>query len=224
MRFRQHFQMKRKIQMTFDRDGILDLENLEVGLEGAVGTTDRLNARLGDMDRSISKMTHGIDRGLKQAIAGLAFEGDKLSTVLNGLAQSVVRSSYNAAISPVTKTISGAIAEGIEGFTQSAMGFGKGGAFSQGRVIPFAKGGVVNGPTNFAMRGATGLMGEAGPEAIMPLSRGADGSLGVKAAGGGRPINVTINVTSPDVDGFRRSQTQIAASMSRVLARAGRNQ
>ena len=210
--------------MTSDRDSIRDLEILDEELDGAVQTADRLNDRLGDMDRSISKMTRGIDRGMKDAIDSLAFEGDKLSSVLNGFAQSIARSSYNAAISPVTKHLSGAIARGIEGFTQSAMGFANGGAFSQGRVVPFAKGGVVNGPTTFPMRGATGLMGEAGPEAIMPLTRGADGRLGVQAAGGARPINVTINVTTPDVNGFRNSQGQIATQMSRVLARAGRNQ
>lgn len=210
--------------MTSHKDSIQDLEALEEGLDGAIGRTELMNDRLGDMDRSISKMSRGIDRGLKQAIDGLAFEGDKLSSVLSGLAQSIARSSYNAAISPVTKHLSGAIARGIEGFTQSAMGFADGGAFSQGRVIPFAKGGVVNGPTHFPMRGATGLMGEAGPEAIMPLSRGADGRLGVQAAGGGRPVNVTINVSTPDVDGFRKSQGQIATQMSRILARSGRNQ
>ncbi len=59
--------------------------------------------------------------------------------------------------------------------------FAKGGAFSGGNVVPFAKGGVVNSPTLFGMSGGTGLMGEAGPEAIMPLSRGSDGSLGVRA-------------------------------------------
>ena len=66
-------------------------------------------------------------------------------------------------------------------------------------------------------------MGEAGPEAIMPLSRGADGSLGVRMEGGGRPVSVVINVTTPDVEGFRRSQSQIAAQMGRALSRGQRN-
>jgi lambda family phage tail tape measure protein len=52
-------------------------------------------------------------------------------------------------------------------------------------VIPFARGGVVGSPTVFPMAGGrTGLMGEAGPEAIMPLKRGKDGKLGVQAQGG----------------------------------------
>jgi lambda family phage tail tape measure protein len=103
------------------------------------------------------------------------------------------------------------------------MPFEKGGAFAQGRVMPFAKGGVVAQATAFPMRGATGLMGEAGPEAIMPLARGADGRLGVQAAGSARPVTVVMNITTPDVQGFQRSQTQIAAQAQRMLARGQRN-
>jgi phage-related minor tail protein len=88
--------------------------------------------------------------------------------------------------------------------------------------MPFASGGIVSGPTMFPMRGGRGLMGEAGPEAIMPLARGPDGRLGVRSAGGGG-VNVTINVTTPDVAGFRKSQSQIAAEMGRLIAQGGRN-
>ncbi len=63
----------------------------------------------------------------------------------------------------------------------TAAGFADGGVFARGNVIPFARGGVVSRPTLFPI----GLMGEAGAEAIMPLSRGADGRLGVTSAGGG---------------------------------------
>ena len=59
-----------------------------------------------------------------------------------------------------------------------------GNAFNNGRVTAFASGGVVSSPTTFPMRGGSGLMGEAGPEAIMPLTR-VGGKLGVRSAGGG---------------------------------------
>lgn len=65
----------------------------------------------------------------------------------------------------------------------SLFGFAKGGVFSGGGVIPFANGGVVTRPTLFPMAGGrTGLMGEAGEEAIIPLRRGRDGRLGVTMA------------------------------------------
>ena len=72
-------------------------------------------------------------------------------------------------------------------------GSANGNVFNQGSIVPYANGGVVGGPTYFPMSGGkTGLMGEAGPEAIMPLKRGKDGKLGVAADGGG---GVTINQT-----------------------------
>lgn len=70
-----------------------------------------------------------------------------------------------------------------------------GNAFLGGNVIPFANGGVVNSPTFFPMTNGAGLMGEAGPEAIMPLKRGPDGKLGV-SGGGQTVINQTINVST----------------------------
>lgn len=71
-----------------------------------------------------------------------------------------------------------------------------GGAWQGGRQVEaFANGGIVSGPTLFGMSGGrAGLMGEAGPEAILPLRRGSDGKLGVAAQGGGG-LTVQNNVT-----------------------------
>ena len=67
-----------------------------------------------------------------------------------------------------------------------------------GPITAFATGGVVDRPTFFGYAGGrVGLMGEAGPEAVMPLTRGPDGKLGVKTHGnGGQSVNVTINAQS----------------------------
>ena len=85
---------------------------------------------------------------------------------------------------------------------KSFMGgfFADGGAFSGGSQIQaYADGGVVGSPTYFGMSGGkTGLMGEAGPEAILPLKRGANGKLGVQVEGngGGVTINQNINIST----------------------------
>ena len=66
-----------------------------------------------------------------------------------------------------------------------------GNAFINGRVQPFANGGVVSSPTMFPMSGnRTGLMGERGAEAIMPLKRTPSGQLGVQAQTSPATVNV----------------------------------
>lgn len=174
--------------------------------------------------REVGNLTSGISSGLRRAFDGLVFDGMKLSDALKGVARSMADTAFAIAMRPIEQALAGAVAQGVSGMVSGAMPFAMGGAFSQGRVMPFAKGGVVSQPTYFPMRGATGLMGEAGPGAIMPLRRGADGRLGVAGAGGGgRPVNVTFNISTPDVGGFQRSQSQIAASLGRMLARGERN-
>jgi phage-related minor tail protein len=105
-------------------------------------------------------------------------------------------------------------ASGVDGVTAStyssgvsdaavnlADGYALGGIFSSGNVIPFANGGAFQGsgvyssPSYFPMAGGrTGMLGEAGPEAVMPLVRGPSGSLGVKAhGGGGSPTPQVVN-------------------------------
>ncbi len=135
-------------------------------------------------------MASGFSGGLRRAFDGVVFDGMKLSDALKGVAKSMSETVFNTAMKPVQNAVGGFLANGLNNLLSSAMPFAKGGVFSQGQVMPFAKGGVVSQPTNFGMRQGTGLMGEAGPEAIMPLARGPDGRLGrairrVGAAGHG---------------------------------------
>jgi len=96
----------------------------------------------------------------------------------------------------------------------------KGGAFTHGYEIPFASGGVVTGPTSFAMGGGrTGLMGEAGAEAIMPLRRGRDGRLGVS---GGSPNIQIVNNTGVAADAsvnMQNDRMQIVLEAANMGAR-----
>lgn len=89
-----------------------------------------------------------------------------------------------------------------------------GNVFTGGNVVPFANGDVFATPTYFPMsNGQTGLLGEAGEEAIMPLSRGADGKLGVKASGAtgakATAANVQVNIiNNAGSDGYEASASQ----------------
>ncbi len=217
-----------------DFDGLDDLDNQVAGLESSLGNAasvtaafgkelDQMKRSLSDTGRDLGSLEKGISLGLRKAFDGLAFDGMKLSDALGSVARSMVGTAYKAAVRPVTEQVGGLVSTGVGSLVSGLLPFGKGGSFAQGRVMPFANGGVVNGPVSFPMRGGAGLMGEAGPEAIMPLARGADGRLGVRTQGGGSPVNVTMNISTPDVAGFQRSQGQIAAQMSRALGRGQRN-
>lgn len=203
------------------------LESSIGGTAGIVSAFDGELVRMKDSlvytGREVNSLTTGLGSGLRRAFEGLVFDGQRASDVLKGLGASLASTFFTAAFKPVQNALSGLISSGIQNAAGGFAPFAAGASFSQGRVMPFARGGIVSQATSFPMRGGRGLMGEAGPEAIMPLSRGADGRLGVSTAGGGRPMTVVMNVTTPDVQGFQRSQGQIAAQVSRALSHGQRN-
>jgi hypothetical protein len=182
----------------------------------------RVRAALAETGKDVVTLERGLSKGLRRAFDGVAFDGMKLSDALETVARSMIQTTYSAAIKPITNQVGGLLAQGVGSIVDGILPFANGGSFAQGRVMPFANGGVVSGPTTFPMRGGMGLMGEAGPEAIMPLARGPDGKLGVRGGGGGA-VTVVMNISTPDVQGFNRSQGQIAAQMSRALGRGNRN-
>lgn len=128
----------------------------------------------------------------EDAIAG----GKGLSDVLRGLEQDLMRIAARRLITePLFAALFGGEGSSGGGFfgslTKSFLGSAKGNAFSSS-IQPFAKGGVVNRPQVFPMARGVGLMGEAGPEAILPLQRDRNGRLGV--SGGGTPVQVSVHV------------------------------
>ncbi|MGF7160268.1 phage-related minor tail protein [Rhodoligotrophos appendicifer] len=169
--------------------------------------------------KEIGSLAHGFERSLTRAFTNAASGGKSLSEVLRGLVLSLSRQSLTSALKPLTQGLGQAFGAALGGLTANAQG----NAFSGGRLKAFADGGVVGSPTLFPMQGGVGLMGEAGAEAILPLARGRDGRLGVRSDGGGGPVQVTFNVTSPDVDGFRRAQGEIGVMLARALTRGRRN-
>lgn len=125
----------------------------------------------------------------------------------------------------------------VEGKTGEAEENAKGGVYGDGGYRAFAKGGaftnsIVDRPTffKFARGGGfgTGLMGEAGPEAIMPLKRGSDGTLGVSVSGQtGFAIQVVINNYSnekitaeekTDMDGQRKLEITVGAMINQHIS------
>lgn len=155
-----------------ESDGLDDfadqVDALEANLAQATSVAASFDTELRTIRRSLSAtgqdvktLERGLSRGLRKAFEGLVFDGDSLSETLDRMARTMMNTAYNAALRPVTDHFGGMIANGIGGLVQNILPFEQGGSFVQGRVMPFAKGGVVTGATTFPMRGGIGLMGEA---------------------------------------------------------------
>jgi len=122
----------------------------------------------------------------EDAIAG----GENFSNVLQGLAQDIERMLARRFITdPLMKGLDSLVINPLSDWLGGMVANADGGVYS-GAGISAYSGSIVSSPTIFPFAKGTGLMGEAGPEAILPLSRGSDGKLGV--SGGGN--NVTVNV------------------------------
>jgi phage-related minor tail protein len=176
-------------------------------------------ARLNDEMKLGAQLGRQFTGTLLGAFDGLAIKGRGLNDVLKGVTLSLSRMVVQAAFKPLERGIGQALASALSG----GVGYAKGAAFQGGVPVPFAKGGVIASPTTFPLaNGSTGLMGEAGAEAILPLTRGRDGRLGVAASGGGG-THVIVNIAASDVESFRRSEAQVAATLARAVSLGQRN-
>lgn len=190
---------------------------------------DDASSRLADLraldtlTQSLDKSTQAFGRSVTHAFSRGIVEGKRFEDVLRSVGRSMTDSLLKMALKPLQTGISnllGSSIKGLGGLFSGGLGLGGGGAAP---VTPFADGGVIASPAYFPMGRGLGLMGERGAEAIMPLTRGPDGKLGVRAGGEGRrPLNVTVQVATPDADSFRRSEAQVSAAIARAVARGSR--
>jgi len=159
----------------------------------AVGLNNYIQSA-GTLSQNVANVITQTFGNLEQALFDFTKTGkfnfnDFAKAVLDDLNRIILRAMI---IRPLAQGILGAGAD--IGDAQATVGaFAKGGAFTSSGVQAFASGGVVNSPTMFSYgtnATKTGIMGESGPEAILPLKRDGQGNLGVTAA----PSNVTVNV------------------------------
>jgi phage-related minor tail protein len=190
-----------------------DLEPL-----GAAGASiASTSAKLTELNRQAKRFGATITG----AFAAGAAQGKSFEDVLGKVGQKFIDIGLKAALKPVQAGM-GVLFSQLFGGLQGGLGSLLGGGGRGAPVTPFADGGVISAPGYFPLGRGLGLAGEAGPEAILPLRRGSDGSLGVAASGAGRAQNITVNIQTPDVAGFARSEAQVTAAIARAVARGRR--
>jgi phage-related minor tail protein len=180
--------------------------------ETAQSSDEGLASELGGVStqlNEINSLADSVSRSITSAFRSAASDGKSLNSVLASIAESFSQIALKAALQPVSNLIAGFVSN-LFTATNPTLG----------SVQAFAKGGVISTPSYFPLDGGVGLAGEAGPEAIMPLVRGADGSLGV--AGGGGSVTVNFNVTTPNPKSFTQSQAEVSAMLLRAVKRGTR--
>ena len=167
---------------------------------------------------------------IQSAFADFLFDPfkDGMSGMLKRFGETIQRMIAEAVAADLGKRLFGDLAKG--GIGDGLLG----GAFKLlGGLLPNADGGVyrspslsrfsgqiVNSPRLFAFAAGAGVMGEAGPEAILPLSRGSDGKLGVR---GGNSTSVTVNIQGvANAAELRRAGGQVGREVLAAISRAQR--
>jgi len=164
----------------------------------------------GNLGSSFASAFEGMANQLTEFVTtGKANFRDFAASVLKDISRMIIRYAIFNAVKGILNAFNPAAALGSSAanVAQYAPLNAKGNVYAQNGIQAFARGGIVNGPTLFPFAKGIGLMGEAGPEAIMPLQRAANGKLGVIASGGGS-TNVTVNVDASGNSSVQGDQAQ----------------
>lgn len=169
---------------------------------------------------STENMAKSISSSLSSGIINVIKGGGNAFEVFSNMAVSALQKVLEkilemAVITPLLNSFTGGAGGGfLSMFGSFFGGFKNGAAFRSGKVVPFARGGVVNKPTLFPMKNGMGLMGEAGAEAVMPLTR-KNGRLGVEASGAQTVVNI-YNQSGANIETQKRDDGGMDIIIKRV--------
>ncbi len=185
------------------------------------GISVSIDADLSDFRREIAeadKLARGFGSAFARALDQALVRGKSFSEVIRTLGLRLSSMALNAAFKPIEQGLSGI----FQNMFGAAAGNDGGGSFLSA-AVPFAKGGVIATPSYFPLGNSLGVAGERGAEAILPLARGSDGRLGVRADTSRSPLAVNVNISAQDAASFRRSEAYLSGMIARAVARGERN-
>ena len=177
----------------------------------------RIEQELEDQAQKQKGLADNIANTFGNAFMSIVDGTESAKHAFRSMARDIIKQLYQIlVVEQMVNSISGAIQGSFGGAPQGPMPSGN--AVPDTRMFKFANGGVVSSPTTFGMSGGkTGLMGEAGPEAIMPLKRGANGKLGVQMEGGGATTVVqNFNFSANGDDSVKRIIAQAAPKIAQM--------
>ncbi|NHA10105.1 phage tail tape measure protein [Enterobacter roggenkampii] len=198
-----------------------DFNNLAIGLVEATRerTTNVLTGLLTKTQtfkEGMINLFSTLTQSIIQNLVDMAAQALLTNTILSSI-MSVGSSVFGAVGSGAAASSGTAIADYGSNFQFNA----KGGVYSSSDLSAFS-GQVVDNPTFFAFAKGAGIMGEAGPEAIMPLTRTADGSLGVRAVNGGGAGGDMAPKVYITIDSNGNTSTQSPSGLEQFGADVGR--
>lgn len=213
------------------KDSLRFMQDARIGIGFKEGAQAYIQS-IGTMREATAQLAQTGIKGVEDAIFSLVTTGtanfrEFAASILRDTARMIIQQLILRSVMQIIGAIGGGGGGGgatnpLANFNAASAQYmpnAMGNAFAANGIVPYAMGGVVKRPTMFAFAsggaGRLGLMGEAGPEAIMPLRRLPSGRLGVESAGGGgTPITVNVSV---DASG---SQVQGDAGRGEQLGRA----
>lgn len=144
--------------------------------------------KLIEAEQQREQLMQTIEGHIENAFMSMVDGSKSVEDAFKSMLRNIILAIYQQKVAePAAKALGGLFDTAIKAIFPSANG----NVFLNGsHVQAYASGGVVNRATMFPMRSGVGIMGEAGPEAIMPLKRGKNGKLGVQMEGSSQPVVV----------------------------------
>ena len=159
-------------------------------------------------------------KGMEDAMVKFVMTGklnfrDLANSIISDLTRMLVRA---AVTKPLFSFLFPGLADGGVVSGGEIVPSANGNVFAKNKIVPYKMGGIVNRPTLFPMANGMGLMGEAGPEGVLPLKRGRDGKLGVIANGGGvGNIVVNVDASGSSVEGDSAQGEQFGRALAAAI-------
>jgi hypothetical protein len=202
--------------------GGIGSEDGEKSGTGGKGAADRTKDALTELQERVQSVADTIKNSMSEAFMSIVEGTKSAKDAFRDMARAIIKQLFDVlVVQQLVGSFDVATGKG-SGIVGAIMGVfqADGGVWRNGsQVEAFANGGVVSGPTLFPMaNGKTGLMGEAGPEAIMPLKRGKGGKLGVVADGASQPIviNQSFNFSANGDESVKRIIAQEAPKIANL--------